>query len=136
LARIYEVFPLVCPTCQTPLTFIAFLTEPEPISLVLAHIGEPTSPPLLNPTRGPPQTDLAIGTGQAEQDEAAQDSFPDDSDQTTPFDPAEPEPIPQDHFDQSWGGLIPEARRSRRRRAKKTAGQHLPHPGFRSLHLP
>ena len=27
LARIYEVFPLICPTCQTPLTFIAFLTE-------------------------------------------------------------------------------------------------------------
>jgi hypothetical protein len=31
LARIYEVFPLICPTCQEPLTFIAFLTEPEPM---------------------------------------------------------------------------------------------------------
>jgi len=45
LARIYEVFPLICPTCQTPLTFIAFIADPEPISLILAHIGEPTSPP-------------------------------------------------------------------------------------------
>jgi predicted Zn-ribbon and HTH transcriptional regulator len=101
LARIYEVFPLVCPTCQTHLTFIALLTDPEPISQILVHIGEPTSPPLLHPARGPPQTELAIGTGQAEQDEVAQDAFPDDLDQTTPFDPAEPEPIPQDHFDQS-----------------------------------
>jgi hypothetical protein len=92
---------LVRPTCQTPLTFIAFLTDPEPISQILVHIGEPTSPPLLHPARGPPQTELAIGTGQAEQDEVAQDAFPDDLDQTTPFDPAEPEPIPQDHFDQS-----------------------------------
>jgi hypothetical protein len=32
LARIYEVFPLVCPTCGTALTFIAFLTDPEPIA--------------------------------------------------------------------------------------------------------
>jgi len=55
LARIYEVFPLICPTCQEPLTFIAFLTEPEPITQILAHIGEPTSPPLLHPARGPPQ---------------------------------------------------------------------------------
>ncbi len=31
LARIYETFPLIFPACQTPLTFIAFLTEPEPI---------------------------------------------------------------------------------------------------------
>ena len=33
-----------------------------------------------------------------------QESFPDDLDQTTQFDPAEPEPIPEDDFDQSWGG--------------------------------
>ena len=50
-----EVFPLICPTCQAPLTFIAFLTDAEPIIQILAHIGEPTSPPLLHPARGPPQ---------------------------------------------------------------------------------
>ena len=27
LARVYEVFPLICPICQAPLTFIAFLTH-------------------------------------------------------------------------------------------------------------
>ena len=104
LARIYEVFPLVCPTCQVPLTFIAFLTDPEPITQILAHIGEPTSPPLLHPPRGPPQTELAMRLAGAESDEAARESFPDDLDQSSEFDPTEPEPVPEDHFDQSWGG--------------------------------
>ena len=103
LARIYEVFPLICPTCQTPLTFIAFLTEPEPITQILAHIGEPTSPPLTHPPRGPPQTELAMGPGGGETQEAVQESLPDDLDQTASFDPAEPEPIPDDDFDQSGG---------------------------------
>jgi len=44
LGHIYEAFPLICPTCRMPLTFIAFLTDPEPITQILAHIGEPTSP--------------------------------------------------------------------------------------------
>ena len=42
-------------------------------------------------------------------EEAARESFPDDLDQSSEFDPADPEPIP-DHasrgardFDQSWG---------------------------------
>ena len=46
LARIYEAFPLVCPTCQSPLTFIAFLTDPEPITQILA----PTDPSGLRTT--------------------------------------------------------------------------------------
>ena len=104
LARIYEVFPLICPTCQAPLTFIAFLTDPEPTTQILAHIGEPTSPPLIHPARGPPQTELTMRLAGAESDEAAQESFPDDLDQSAEFDPTEPEPVPEDHFDQSWGG--------------------------------
>jgi hypothetical protein len=97
-------FPQVCPTCQTPLTFIAFLTDPEPITQILAHIGEPTSPPLLHPARGPPQTELAMDLSGGEQGEAAQESFPDDLEQSPEFDPAEPEPVPEDSFDQSFGG--------------------------------
>jgi hypothetical protein len=45
---------------------------------------------------------MAPHGGKAE--EVAQESFPDDLDQTSNFDPAEPEPIPQDDFDQSRGG--------------------------------
>jgi len=103
LARIYEVFPLICPSCQAPLTFIAFLTDPEPISQILAHIGEPTSPPLIHPARGPPQVELAMGPGGPDAEEAAQDTFPGDLDQTPEFDPAEPEAVPEDDFDQSGG---------------------------------
>jgi len=29
--------------------------------------------------------------------------FPDDLDQSPEIDPTDPEPVPQDHFDQSWG---------------------------------
>jgi len=36
-----------------------------------------------------------------EADEAPQGHPPDDLDQSPEFDPAEPEPIPEDHFDQS-----------------------------------
>jgi hypothetical protein len=49
LARIYQAFPLICPACQTFLTFNAFLTDPESMAQILAHIGEPTSPPLTHP---------------------------------------------------------------------------------------
>ena len=104
-ARIYEVFPLIGPSCQTPLTFIAFLTDPEPIGQILAHIGEPSSPPLLHPARGPPQTEFKMGPGApgaGVPEEAALEFFPDRLDQTTEFDPTEPEPIPDDDFDQNW----------------------------------
>ena len=111
LARIYEVFPLICPACQTPLTFIAFafgelrfapvLTDPEPITRILAHIGEPTSPPPTHPARGPPQTELDMGPGGREAEEVVQVFFPDDLDQTPEFDPTDPEPLPKDDFDQT-----------------------------------
>ncbi len=39
----------------------------------------------------------------AESNEAAQESFPDHLDQTPDFDPTEPEPIPEEDVDQSWG---------------------------------
>ena len=89
-------------SCQAPLTFIASLTNPEPITQILAHIGEPTSPPLTQPARGPPQTELAMGPDRGLADEVAQESFPDDLNQSPTFDPSEPEPIPEDDFDQSW----------------------------------
>ncbi len=41
LARIYEVFPLICPHCGAELRIIAFLTESDPIVRILDHIGEP-----------------------------------------------------------------------------------------------
>ena len=34
--------------------------------------------------------------------EAVQGSFPDNLDQSPEFDPADPEPVPEDDFDQTW----------------------------------
>ena len=45
---------------------------------------------------GPP------GPGGGKAEEVAEGFFPDDLDQTPDFDPADSEPIPEDHFDQSW----------------------------------
>ncbi len=105
LARIYEVFPLICPACGTSLTFISFLTDPQPITRILAHIGEPTSPPLIHPARGPPQTEFHMGLAGREAEKVAQGDPPDDLDQTPEFDPADPEPVPEDHdFDQTRDG--------------------------------
>ena len=43
LARIYEVFPLVCPLCGAEMRVIAFITDPPTIHDI--HLGEPTAPP-------------------------------------------------------------------------------------------
>lgn len=60
LARIYEVFPLICPNCKGEMQLIAFITERSSIEDILNHIGEPTDPPPIAPARGPPgsATDL------------------------------------------------------------------------------
>lgn len=58
LARIYQVFPLVCPLCGAEMRIIAFITDPVAVRAILAHLGEPTEPPRIAPARGPPLWDL------------------------------------------------------------------------------
>jgi len=58
IARIYEVFPLLCPRCNHPMKIIAFITEPASLSRILGHLGEPTKPPQIHPARAPPQQDF------------------------------------------------------------------------------
>ena len=79
------------------------LTDPEPIAQILTHIGEPSSPPSLHPARAPPQAELAFELGAPDTDEVAQESPPGHLDQTPDHDPTEPDPIPDDNFDQSRG---------------------------------
>jgi hypothetical protein len=55
LARIYAVFPLVCPRCGAEMRIIAFITDPSTIRDILLHLGEPTAPPRIAPARGPPR---------------------------------------------------------------------------------
>jgi hypothetical protein len=57
LARLYEVFPLLCPSCGAPMRIIAFITDTPATRQILDHIGEPSTPPLLATARGPPGWD-------------------------------------------------------------------------------
>jgi hypothetical protein len=54
LARIYEVFPLVCPLCGAEMRIIAFITDAAARRDILVHLGEPITPPRIAPARGPP----------------------------------------------------------------------------------
>ena len=54
IARIYEVFPLLCPQCGGQMRIIAFITDGAAIHEILDHLGEATSPPRILPARGPP----------------------------------------------------------------------------------
>jgi hypothetical protein len=92
LARIDEVFPLLCPGCGADMRILAFITAAEPADVILRHLGLPATPPLLSPARGPPQHDLAFDADHSLH-----------IDQTPAFDPTEPEPIPDFDFDQSRG---------------------------------
>jgi hypothetical protein len=54
IARIYEVFPLLCPICGGQMRLIAFITEGTQIRRILDHIGVESQPPHIAPARGPP----------------------------------------------------------------------------------
>ncbi len=57
IARIYEVFPLLCPKCGGQMRLIAFITEGTQIRRILDHIGVDSEPPQISPARGPPLWD-------------------------------------------------------------------------------
>ena len=57
LARIYEVFPLLCPLCGGQMRIIAFITHSADIGHILEHIRAQTKPPRITPARGPPLWD-------------------------------------------------------------------------------
>lgn len=54
IARIYEVFPLLCPICGGPMRIIAFITHSADIHQILKNIGAEAEPPRITPARGPP----------------------------------------------------------------------------------
>ena len=88
IARIYDVLPLVCPSCGASMSIIAFVTDPVPVRSILSYLDLPTRPPPLSPARAPRAPR-----------EAWSGTFA--FDQTSGFDPAEPEPVPDFDFDQS-----------------------------------
>jgi len=81
IARIYEVFPLVCRHCGAEMRIVAFVTDTASVTRILAHIGQPTKAPVLSPARGSPTWETF--------------------DQTPVFDPVAPAPEPAFEFDQT-----------------------------------
>jgi hypothetical protein len=65
-----------------------------PRSGPLETMPSPLKSPTLHPERVPPLTGLPIRPDGEEHDEATRGSFPDDLAQSPEFDPADPEPIP------------------------------------------
>jgi hypothetical protein len=66
IARIYEVFPLVCPLCAGQMRLIAFITDGVEVRKILDHIGVLTQAPRFTPARGPPlwdACDAQVGEG-------------------------------------------------------------------------
>jgi hypothetical protein len=60
LARIYQVFPLMCTNCGAEMRLIAFITERSSIQHILNHIGEsPVAPPIA-PAPAPPGSETAV----------------------------------------------------------------------------
>jgi hypothetical protein len=54
IARIYEVFSLLCPICGRYMRIIAFITHSADSCRILDHIGVESEPPHIAPARGPP----------------------------------------------------------------------------------
>ena len=66
IARIYEVFPLLCPLCGGQMRIIAFITHSADIRQILEHIGVESKPPHISPARGRPlweDCDAQVGEG-------------------------------------------------------------------------
>ena len=66
IARIYEVFPLLCPMCGGQMRLIAFITDGMQIRQILDYIGMDSEPPHISPARGPPlwdDCDAQMGEG-------------------------------------------------------------------------
>jgi hypothetical protein len=64
IARIYEVFALLCPLCGGQMRIIAFITHSADIRQILEHIGVESEPPHIAPARGPPlwdEVDAQVG---------------------------------------------------------------------------
>lgn len=57
MARIFEVFLLVCPLCTGQMRIIAFIVDGAEVRKILEHIGVDAQAPRITPARGPPLWD-------------------------------------------------------------------------------
>ncbi|AZP12282.1 IS91 family transposase [Undibacterium parvum] len=83
IARIYEVFPLLCLHCGGQMRLIAFINDGAEIRKILDHIGVESSPPKISQARGPPLWDAC---DDAEEKDYFDDGAGDDIGQKGPDD--------------------------------------------------
>ena len=57
IARIFDVFALICPVCSGAMRIIAFNTDGAAVRNILEHIGVQSLAPRITLTRGPPLWD-------------------------------------------------------------------------------
>ena len=62
LARIYEIFPLLCPICAGQMRIIAFSIFSAKIRQILEYIKVDCEPPHIAPASGPPLSPLWEGS--------------------------------------------------------------------------
>ncbi len=82
LGKIFEINPLLCPSCGGEMKIIAFVTETEPIRKILRHIGELDHAPAISPARDPPIFCAEIDQTQYWDDHAAKSITEYEFDQT------------------------------------------------------
>jgi len=58
LRRVHEVDVTRCSRCSGRRRVLAFITDPEVVTAILAHLGLPQRPPALAPARAPPEPQL------------------------------------------------------------------------------
>ena len=87
IARICEVFPLICPNCGGQMRIIAFITFCADIHKILEHIGVEPEAPRITPARGPPLWD-ECGAQAADDGVAAEPDW-DTANQSPPDYPAD-----------------------------------------------
>jgi hypothetical protein len=59
LRRDFAIDVLTCPHCGGSRRLIAFLTDPQVVRKILAHIGHPTEPPAPAPARSTAELEFA-----------------------------------------------------------------------------
>jgi hypothetical protein len=60
IARLFDLCPLQCPRCSSPMKVRAVVTDRDEVRRLLESLGEPTEPPRIKPARGPPQGDFEL----------------------------------------------------------------------------
>jgi len=76
IARIYEVFPLICPMCGGQMRIIAFITFSADIHKILEHIGVEPEAPRITLARGPPLWD-EFGAQESQEQGESVEALPD-----------------------------------------------------------